>query len=130
MIFVKRVYEPPATNDGVRFLVDRLWPRGLTKEVIAIRAWCKEAAPSNELRCWYNHLPERWEVFKRRYFAELEEHHAAWQQLIDAARQGNVTLLYGSRQTEHNNADALKEFLARKLHTAAVSKSKASSDSQ
>lgn len=115
MIRIRRAYEPPGPADGARFLVDRLWPRGVTKEALAMHTWCKEAAPSNELRRWYHHAPEQWTEFKRRYFAELEANSSAWKPIAEAAREGNVTLLYASIHVEQNNAVALKEFLVRKL---------------
>lgn len=111
MIRTKRIYDPPAPDDGARFLVERLWPRGKKKEDIAIAAWLKDAAPSDELRRWFSHDPARWEEFQRRYFAELDGKPEAWQPLLEAAHQGNVTLLYSARDTAHNNAVALKMYL-------------------
>jgi uncharacterized protein YeaO (DUF488 family) len=111
MIEIKRVYEPAEKGDGARFLVDRLWPRGVKKEALAIEGWLKDAAPSNELRHWYHHDLAQWDEFRRRYFKELERVPSAWQPLLDAARKGKVTLLFGSKHPEHNNAVALKEFL-------------------
>jgi uncharacterized protein YeaO (DUF488 family) len=118
MIQIKRAYDPVEPSDGARFLVDRLWPRGLRKEALTIEGWCKEAAPSNELRRWYHHDLEQWDEFRRRYFDELEAHPAAWQPLVDAAHRSKITLLYGSKHVEHNNAAALKEFLTQKLRTS------------
>jgi uncharacterized protein YeaO (DUF488 family) len=115
MIRIKRVYETAARDDGARFLVDRLWPRGVKKEALAIQGWLKDASPSNELRRWYHHDPEQWNEFRRRYFAELKENPNSWLPLLDAARKGAVTLLYGSKQVEHNNAAALMEFLNKQL---------------
>lgn len=115
MIKVKRVYEPPAPDDGRRFLVDRLWPRGMKKEALQLDDWWKEVAPSDELRQWFGHDPARWEEFRRRYFAELEAKPAAWQPLLEAARAGDVTLLFSARDEEHNNAVALKAFLEARL---------------
>jgi uncharacterized protein YeaO (DUF488 family) len=115
MIQVKRAYENAATTDGARFLVDRLWPRGLTKERLAILAWIKDAAPSNELRKWYGHDPAKWNEFRKRYFADLEKTPEAWQPLIEAAHKGAITLVYSSQEKELNNAVALREFLMRKL---------------
>ena len=117
MIQVKRVYDPAESADGARFLVDRLWPRGAKKESLAIRAWLKDVAPSNELRTWYHHDPAQWEEFRRRYFIELQENSASWLKLLQAARDGTVTLLYSSRHANHNNAVALKEFLIERLRT-------------
>jgi uncharacterized protein YeaO (DUF488 family) len=117
MIRIKRVYETAAAADGARFLVDRLWPRGLKKEALAIQAWLKDASPSTELRRWYHHDPAQWNEFRRRYFAELKKNRSAWLPLLDAAGQGTVTLLYSSKHVEQNNAVALMEFLNKKLST-------------
>ena len=116
MLQIKRVYEPATGNDGERFLVDRLWPRGVQKASLAIKAWIKDVAPSNDLRNWYHHDVARWEEFRRRYFSELEANPASWQPLVESACRGNVTLLYSAREAEHNNAVALKEFVLGKLH--------------
>ncbi|MGA9062616.1 MAG: DUF488 domain-containing protein [Terracidiphilus sp.] len=116
MIQVKRVYDAAERADGARFLVDRLWPRGVKKESLAIRAWLKDTAPSNELRQWYHHDPAQWDEFRRRYFSELRENPASWLPLLEAAHHGAVTLLYSSHHVEHNNAVALKEFLIERLH--------------
>jgi uncharacterized protein YeaO (DUF488 family) len=115
MIQLKRAYDAPDDSDGVRFLVERLWPRGVKKSSLPIAAWLKEAAPSTGLRVWFNHDPARWREFQLRYFAELESRPDAWRELIEAAREGTVTLIYSSHDTEHNNALALKEFLTVKL---------------
>ena len=111
-IGLKRVYEPPSPGDGARFLVERLWPRGVKKTSLKIDAWIKDAAPSTELRKWFSHDPAKWEEFRRRYFDELKDRRAALQPILDAAQKGAVTLIYSSHDTEHNNAVALKEFLA------------------
>jgi uncharacterized protein YeaO (DUF488 family) len=115
MIRIKRAYDPHAKEDGARFLVDRLWPRGIKKEVLPIAAWCKDAAPSNELRHWFNHDPAKWKDFQRRYRAELTASPVALQPLLDAAKQGDVTLLYSAHDAEHNNAQVLKAYLEEKL---------------
>ena len=115
MIRIKRAYDPPTKEDGARFLVDRLWPRGMKKEALPMAAWCKEVAPSNELRQWFSHDPDRWKEFQRRYRAELAAHGTAWQPLLDAAKQGDVTLLYSARDTEHNNVQVLKTYLEERL---------------
>ncbi len=112
-IKVKRVYEAAVAGDGRRFLVDRLWPRGVAKEALQIAAWLKEAAPSNDLRHWYGHDPEKWDAFRRRYAAELDRHPESWAPLLEAARHGTITLVYSTRETERNNAVALKEYLQR-----------------
>lgn len=118
MITLRRVYEIDDAPAGARFLVERLWPRGMKKEVLRLDGWVKAAAPSDGLRRWFGHDPARWDEFRRRYFAELDANPAAWQPLLDAARRGEVVLLYSARDTEHNNAVALKEYLERKLHDA------------
>jgi uncharacterized protein YeaO (DUF488 family) len=115
MIQTKRVYEPPARGDGARFLVERLWPRGVKKQELDARAWLKEVAPSTELRQWFAHDPSKWSAFKRKYFVELNKAEPSWKPILQAARRGNVTLLYSARDTEHNNAVALKAFLDKKL---------------
>jgi uncharacterized protein YeaO (DUF488 family) len=112
-IQTKRVYEHPEPSDGTRFLVERLWPRGMRKEAVAMDGWLKDVAPSGALRRWFAHDPAKWEEFKRRYFAELDGEPEAWQPLLQAARRNVVTLLYSARDTAHNNAVALKEYLER-----------------
>lgn len=116
MIQLKRVYEAPNNADGARFLVERLWPRGVKKSSLALDAWLKDAGPSTDLRKWFNHDPARWSEFRRRYFAELKKNPASWALLLEAARRGTVTLLYSSHDAEHNNAVALKDFLHQSLH--------------
>jgi uncharacterized protein YeaO (DUF488 family) len=115
MIQLKRAYEAPDDSDGVRFLVERLWPRGVNKASLSVAAWLKDAAPSTELRLWFNHDPARWREFQLRYFAELEARPDAWWRLTEAAREGTITLIYSSHDTEHNNAVALKKFITVKL---------------
>jgi uncharacterized protein YeaO (DUF488 family) len=110
-LLLKRVYEPPADADGVRILVDRLWPRGLTKEEAKIDYWAKNAAPSNELRRWYRHDEAKWPEFQSRYLDELRKNRTAVEDLIGKLGQGNATLLYGSKETERNNAAVLKDYL-------------------
>ncbi len=111
MIRVKRVHDPVEPEGGKRYLVERLWPRGLRKGDLRMDGWLREVAPSDGLRRWFGHDPRKWEEFKRRYFAELEARPEAWRQLLEAAREGTVTLLYSARDTAHNNTVALKEFL-------------------
>jgi uncharacterized protein YeaO (DUF488 family) len=111
VIKIKRVYESAGPADGTRILVERLWPRGMRKEELTLDCWIKDVAPSTDLRRWFGHDPAKWEEFRRRYFAELDAHTPALQPLLEAARKGNVTLLYSSRDTEHNNAAALEEYL-------------------
>ena len=111
MIRTKRAYEPPEAADGTRFLVDRIWPRGVKKEALDIEDWLKEVAPSDDLRKWFGHDPEKWDEFQERYFAELESKESTLTPIRDAAEQGTVTLVYGAKDTEHNNAVALKAYL-------------------
>jgi uncharacterized protein YeaO (DUF488 family) len=114
MIKLKRVYEEEAPDDGVRYLIERLWPRGIKKESLHIDGWLKDAGPSTELRKWFSHDPAKWEEFRRRYFAELDRAPETWAPILEAARKGTVTLLYSSHDTEHNNAVALKEYIEHK----------------
>jgi uncharacterized protein YeaO (DUF488 family) len=110
---IKRVYEPPSTDDGVRVLVDRLWPRGLSKTRAAVDLWLKDLAPSVRLRRWFNHDPARWNEFTERYAQELDAKNVSVAALAGAARRGKVTLLFGARDPEHNNAVALHAYLTR-----------------
>jgi uncharacterized protein YeaO (DUF488 family) len=112
---VKRVYDPPSTDDGVRVLVDRLWPRGLTKTSAAVDLWLKDISPSVDLRRWFNQDPSRWTEFTRRYAEELEAKKPAVAALAGAVRRGRVTLLFGARDSQHNNATALFSYLNRVL---------------
>ncbi len=114
---IKRVYEPPSREDGVRVLVDRLWPRGLSKPGASIDLWLKDLAPSVRLRRWFNRDPSRWTEFTTRYAAELDAKKTSVAALVGAARRGRVTLLFGARDREHNNAVALHSYLTRQ-HTA------------
>jgi uncharacterized protein YeaO (DUF488 family) len=110
LIKVRRVYEPPSEDDGLRVLVDRLWPRGLSRESAKVDLWLRDAAPSDELRRWFNHDPSRWDEFKSRYFEELRGNRAV-DQLLEVLRSGRtITLLYAAR-SPYNNAVALKEYL-------------------
>jgi uncharacterized protein YeaO (DUF488 family) len=111
MIRVKRAYEAPTADDGARFLVDRLWPRGVKKEALKVKDWLREVSPSNELRKRFGHEPARWKEFQRCYFAELDKNPQAWQPLLEAAQAGDVTLIFSARDTERNNAVALKKYL-------------------
>ena len=106
-IKTKRVYEQPSNDDGIRILVDRLWPRGLNKQKAKIDRWIRDIAPSNELRKWFDHDPAKWAEFKRRYSAELTAHRTAIRDLKKLASENMVTLLYSAKNTEHNNAVAL-----------------------
>ena len=111
MIKLKRVYENPSPKDGLRVLVERLWPRGLTKERAAVDLWLKDVAPSPELRKWFGHDPARWEQFQKRYGRELRERKKAIRLLKEKAKQGTVTLVYAARDEEHNGALILKRIL-------------------
>ncbi len=111
MIRVKRVYDKPAASDGTRFLVDHLWPRGLKKEAVKVKGWVKAVSPSDELRRWFGHDPAKWEEFQHRYFEELDQKPESWRPLFQAAQEGDVTLVFSARDTEHNNAVALKTYL-------------------
>jgi uncharacterized protein YeaO (DUF488 family) len=113
-VAIKRVYEKPAATDGIRILVDRLWPRGLSKESAAVKFWLRDLAPSNELRQWFHANPEGWRFFRKRYLKELvsPEAHAALEKLYSVKQSGKkMTLLYASRNEEKNNATVLKELL-------------------
>lgn len=112
-ILTKRVYEKASSADGRRILIDRLWPRGISKATARIDYWAKDLAPSTELRQWYRHDHAKWPEFKRRYFAELEAEPVAVQALRDRMGRGRTTLVYSSTERIYNNATALKEFLER-----------------
>ncbi len=120
MIQLKRAYDledaTDITRDGARFLVERLWPRGVKKTSLKIDSWLKDVAPSTELRKWFGHDPAKWDAFRRRYFDELKSHPDASQPILAASKRGTVTLIYSSHDTEHNNAVALKEFLEGHRH--------------
>jgi uncharacterized protein YeaO (DUF488 family) len=115
MIQVKRAYDAAESKDGAQYLVDRLWPRGVKKEALHLEGWLKDVAPSDELRRRFSHDPSKWDEFQRRYSAELDRNDQTWQPLLQAARRGNITLLYGARDTQHNNAVALKTYLEEQL---------------
>ncbi|MBL7970378.1 MAG: DUF488 domain-containing protein [Prolixibacteraceae bacterium] len=109
---IKRVYENPDPADGFRILVDRLWPRGLTKEKVHADLWLKEIAPSAELRKWFNHDPEKWEEFKVRYLSELDQNKKAVTLLKEQLKKGEVTLLYGAKDQQHNEAIVLFQYFS------------------
>lgn len=115
MLKIKRVYEKAAPGDGVRYLVERLWPRGMKKEELLMEAWLKDVAPSPALRTWFAHDPAKWKEFQRRYRTELVKNPDGWKPIVAAAKRGNVTLLYSARDTEHNSALLLKDFLEERL---------------
>ncbi len=114
-IEIVRAYDALDQDGRARFLVDRMWPRGVTKDTLRLEAWVRDAAPSTELRRWFGHDPARWEEFQRRYRAELDANPQAWQPLLDAAKRGPVTLLFGARDREHNQAVVLREYLLDQL---------------
>ena len=118
---LKRAYEQPSPDDGMRVLVDRLWPRGLSKEQLAVDFWLKDAAPSDRLRRWYGHEPRRWESFAAKYRAELAQRTDLLRLLDELRRRGRVTLLYGARDTARNNAVVLREVLEERRCASASS---------
>lgn len=112
---IKRAYEEASDEDGQRILVDRLWPRGISKEKARIAFWARDLAPSTELRRWYSHDPAKWAEFKSKYFLELDANPQELDKLLQHVRRGPVTLIYSSTETRLNNAAALKEYLEAKL---------------
>ena len=110
-IRLKRAYERPATNDGMRVLVDRIWPRGVSKEDARVDMWLKQIAPSRQLRKWFGHDPEKWSEFRKKYFEELQQKDDELSPLREKLKNGRVTLVYGSKEQRYNNAVALKEYL-------------------
>ena len=117
MIKIERIYDNPKGNDGFRILVDRLWPRGLSKDKVRIDLWQKDIAPSNSLRKWFGHDEVKWNEFKRRYFKELDKNIDSVSTILNKARQGSITLLYGAKEERFNNAVALKEYLEERNNT-------------
>ena len=115
MFTVKRVYDHASRSDGTRLLVERLWPRGISKAKLRLDGWLKEVGPSTDLRKWFGHDPDKWGEFRRRYFRELDSRPEAWRPIVSAARRGVVTLIYSSHDTRHNNAVALEEYLRKRL---------------
>jgi uncharacterized protein YeaO (DUF488 family) len=114
MIHLKRAYDPVSPDDGYRMLVERLWPRGLTKEKATLDLWLKEIAPSPELRKWFSHDPQKWQEFSNRYWAELDDNHEAVSQLRQILeREGHVTFVYAARDMQHNSAALLREYIER-----------------
>ncbi|MEO7478252.1 MAG: DUF488 domain-containing protein [Lysobacteraceae bacterium] len=110
-IVLKRAYEPYASTDGLRILVDRLWPRGVTKSAAHIDLWLKEIAPTTDLRKWFGHDPSRWDEFQVRYRDELEHNPEPVEHILECARKGSVTLVFSARDVEHNDAVVLKSYL-------------------
>ena len=119
LITLARVYDHGDPGKRPKFLVERLWPRGVRRADLHLTDWLKEVGPSDELRRWFGHQPERWDEFRRRYFAELDGNPEAWKPLRDAADDGDITLLYSSHDEDHNNAVALREYLMARLGTVA-----------
>lgn len=113
----KRAYEPVSLSDGKRYLVDRLWPRGVSKEKLAIEGWLKEIAPSDDLRKWFGHDPRKYPEFRRRFLEEISPHHELLARLTDEARGGTVTLVFGARDGKHCNAGVLQELLSKRLRS-------------
>lgn len=109
---VKRIYEPVSKEDGFRILVDRLWPRGMTKEKAGIDLWLKDIAPSTELRKWFDHDPAKWNEFRKKYSKELKENHEMTDTLKEYLKKGNVSLLYAAKDEAHNEAAVLKEYFS------------------
>ena len=116
-IAIKRIYEPATPGDGYRVLVDRLWPRGVSKATAAVDLWLRDVAPSTALRTWFNHDPDKWTEFRARYQAELRRNGGALEPLVTKAKQVRVTLVYSARDDHHNQAVVLKAFLAPRLRT-------------
>ncbi|MDT8410144.1 MAG: DUF488 domain-containing protein [Wenzhouxiangellaceae bacterium] len=114
-IQIKRIYDEPSSDDGLRVLVDGIWPRGISKEDARLDDWCKTVAPSSELRKWFDHDPERWDEFVRRYRKELRESSEPLQQLTEMAQDETLTLLFGARDRRYNQARVLKEVLEQRL---------------
>ena len=121
-VHIKRVYEPASSNDGYRVLIDRLWPRGVKKEPLQLTSWVREASPTTKLRKWFNHEPEKWPEFRKRYFGELASEPEAWKPLLEAAQRGKITLLFSAHDSDHNNAVALAEFLEGRLKPRTIRK--------
>lgn len=114
-IDITRAYDAPDSDGHARFLVDRIWPRGVKKDSLGIDGWLRDVAPSAELRRWFAHDPARWDEFCERYRAELDANPTSWQPLVDAAKRGPITLLFGARDREHNQAVVLRDYLLRKV---------------
>lgn len=113
MVKIKRIYDPVSSDDGKRILIDRLWPRGVKKEEAKIDEWLRDVAPSDELRKWFSHDPSKYQEFKKRYVKELEKKSELLERIKKEAKKEAVTLLFSAKDTEHNNATALKEILSR-----------------
>lgn len=114
-IRLRRAYDAPDPSDGRRILIDRIWPRGVSKHQLALDAWMKDLAPTSALRTWFGHAPSRWQAFKDRYARELDGRADAVEQLLALCRRGTITLVFAARDTQHSNALALREYLLRRL---------------
>lgn len=114
-IRLKRAYDEPEESDGYRILVDRIWPRGVSKEELQLDEWMKEVAPSDELRKWFDHDPEKFDEFRKRYYQELDSNSESVSQLATMARDQDITLIYGAKDREYNQAIVLKEYLKKKI---------------
>ena len=125
MLKLKRAYEPAAPDDGRRFLVERLWPRGVTKRALRLDAWLKELSPTPQLRKWFNHDPKKWSEFQTRYRRELKRNGQALEDLLQSAREGTITLVYAARDSERNSAQVLREYIEKKLRKPKASRKSA-----
>jgi len=110
-IQLKRAYDEPASDDGYRILVDRIWPRGISKDELDIEDWLRDIAPSSDLRHWFGHEPDKWEEFRKRYFKELKQKKGFVAKIIEQTKKHPVTFVYSAKDREHNNAVALKEYI-------------------
>lgn len=119
MIKLKRAYDTPSPTDGERLLVERLWPRGVSKKKLNLDGWIREVAPTTELRRWFGHDPAKWPQFRTRYFRELDSRPESWRPIVSLARRRTVTLVYSSHDEQHNNAVALREYLQGKARRRA-----------
>ena len=117
-VWIRRAYDEPTNNDGYRVLVDRVWPRGVSKEDAQLDEWCKQIAPSTELRKWFGHDPERWDEFRSRYRGELEDRDDLVDAMVERTRHRRVTLVFGAKDTEHNQAVVLAELIDESRHPA------------
>lgn len=117
-VWIRRAYDEPTKNDGYRVLVDRVWPRGVSKEDAQLDEWCKQIAPSTELRKWFGHDPERWDEFRSRYRGELEDRDDLVDALVERTTDGRVTLVFGAKDTDHNQAVVLAELIDERRRSA------------
>ncbi len=124
MFRLMRVYEQAGAGDGRRVLVERLWPRGMSRKSLRLDAWLRDVAPSTDLRRWFAHDPSRWSEFRRRYFLELDARSEAWRELLAQGRRRRVTLLFSSHDLQHNNAVALRDYLEAKLRSRSASRAR------